>query len=77
MKLERKHRRKPKLSVRKWKFIQARHGVDDERDLGAGKAFTLTQGIARGLESPALSAVLLTILKIYQGRLPLYFDAYF
>ena len=46
-------------------------------DLGAGKT-TLTQGIARGLGiTRTVSSPTFTILKIYQGRLPLYhFDAY-
>lgn len=46
-------------------------------DLGAGKT-TLTQGIAKGLEiTRTISSPTFTILKIYQGRLPLYhFDAY-
>lgn len=46
-------------------------------DLGAGKT-TLTQGIARGLDiTQTVSSPTFTILKIYQGRMPLYhFDAY-
>ena len=46
-------------------------------DLGAGKT-TLTQGIARGLGiTRTVSSPTFTILKIYQGRLPLYhFDVY-
>jgi len=46
-------------------------------DLGAGKT-TLTQGLAKGLEiKKTVSSPTFTILKIYQGRLPLYhFDAY-
>lgn len=46
-------------------------------DLGAGKT-TLTQGIARGLDiTRTVSSPTFTILKIYQGRMPLYhFDAY-
>ncbi len=46
-------------------------------DLGAGKT-TFTQGIAKGLGiSKTVSSPTFTILKIYQGRLPLYhFDAY-
>lgn len=46
-------------------------------DLGAGKT-TLTQGVARGLGiDKTVSSPTFTILKIYQGRLPLYhFDAY-
>ena len=45
--------------------------------MGAGKT-TLTQGIARGLGiTRTVSSPTFTILKIYQGRLPLYhFDAY-
>ena len=46
-------------------------------DLGAGKT-TLTQGLAQGLGiQKTISSPTFTILKIYQGRLPLYhFDAY-
>lgn len=46
-------------------------------DLGAGKT-TMTQGIAKGLNiKKTVSSPTFTILKIYQGRLPLYhFDAY-
>lgn len=46
-------------------------------DLGAGKT-TLTQGIARGLGiSRNVTSPTFTILKIYQGRMPLYhIDAY-
>ncbi len=46
-------------------------------DLGAGKT-TFTQGLAQGLEiKKTISSPTFTILKIYQGRLPLYhFDAY-
>lgn len=46
-------------------------------DLGAGKT-TMTQGIAKGLDiKKTVSSPTFTILKIYQGRLPLYhFDAY-
>lgn len=46
-------------------------------DLGAGKT-TLTQGIAKGMAiERTVSSPTFTILKIYQGRLPLYhFDAY-
>ncbi len=46
-------------------------------DLGAGKT-TLTQGLAQGLGiQGTISSPTFTILKIYQGRLPLYhFDAY-
>lgn len=46
-------------------------------DLGAGKT-TFTQGLAKGLQiKKTVSSPTFTILKIYQGRLPLYhFDAY-
>ena len=46
-------------------------------DLGAGKT-TLTQGIARGLGiTERVTSPTFTILKVYQGRLPLYhIDAY-
>lgn len=46
-------------------------------DLGAGKT-TLTQGIARGLGVRRnVTSPTFTILKIYQGRMPLYhIDAY-
>ena len=46
-------------------------------DLGAGKT-TLTQGIAKGLDvTRNVTSPTFTILKIYQGRMPLYhIDAY-
>ena len=46
-------------------------------DLGAGKT-TLTQGIAKGLDIRRnVTSPTFTILKIYQGRMPLYhIDAY-
>lgn len=46
-------------------------------DLGAGKT-TLTQGIAKGLNIKRnVTSPTFTILKIYQGRMPLYhIDAY-
>ena len=46
-------------------------------DLGAGKT-TFTQGLAKGLDiSKNVSSPTFTILKVYQGRLPLYhMDAY-
>jgi len=46
-------------------------------DLGAGKT-TFTQGLAKGLGvSKNVSSPTFTILKVYQGRLPLYhIDAY-
>lgn len=46
-------------------------------DLGAGKT-TLTQGIAKGMGiTRTVSSPTFTILKIYQGTIPLYhFDAY-
>lgn len=46
-------------------------------DLGAGKT-TFTQGLAKGLDiSKKVSSPTFTILKVYQGRLPLYhIDAY-
>ena len=46
-------------------------------DLGAGKT-TLTQGLAQGLGiTKTVNSPTFTILKIYQGRLPLYhFDGY-
>ncbi len=46
-------------------------------DLGAGKT-TFTQGLAKGLDiSKNVSSPTFTILKVYQGRLPLYhIDAY-
>ena len=48
-----------------------------EGDLGAGKT-TLTQGIARGLGIRRnVTSPTFTILKVYQGRMPLYhIDAY-
>ncbi len=46
-------------------------------DLGAGKT-TFTQGLALGLNiKKTVSSPTFTLLKIYQGRIPLYhFDAY-
>jgi tRNA threonylcarbamoyladenosine biosynthesis protein TsaE len=46
-------------------------------DLGAGKT-TFTQGLAKGLGiNKTVSSPTFTILKVYQGRLPLYhIDAY-
>lgn len=46
-------------------------------DLGAGKT-TFTQGLAKGLQiQQTVNSPTFTILKIYQGRLPLYhIDAY-
>ena len=48
-----------------------------EGDLGAGKT-TLTQGIAKGLDIKRnITSPTFTILKVYQGRMPLYhIDAY-
>ena len=48
-----------------------------EGDLGAGKT-TLTQGIAKGLGVKRnITSPTFTILKVYQGRMPLYhIDAY-
>ena len=48
-----------------------------EGDLGAGK-MTLTQGIAKGLDIKRnITSPTFTILKVYQGRMPLYhIDAY-
>lgn len=66
-----------KLGEKLGRLCQEKTVLTLDGDLGAGKT-TLTQGIAKGLNiKKTVSSPTFTILKIYQGRLPLYhFDAY-
>ena len=58
-------------------FVKPRMVFLLDGDLGSGKT-TLTQGIAKGLDiERRITSPTFNILKIYQGRLPLYhIDAY-
>lgn len=58
-------------------FLQPGSVITLEGDLGAGKT-TFTQGLAKGLDiESVVSSPTFTIVKEYQGRLPLYhMDAY-
>ncbi len=66
-----------KLAQKIGELCQQNDVITLNGDLGAGKT-TFTQGLALGLKiTKTISSPTFTLLKIYQGRLPLYhFDAY-